>query len=65
MSPSLRGLFLAMLLSMSFDCVLGVASCMNHVATRRVGMVCRLFVMTRLVMLGGFRVVTGGMRKVL
>lgn len=59
------GLFLAVLLSMSFDRVFSVASSMNHVATSGVGMVCRLFMVSSLVMLGGFPMVTRGMRKVL
>ena len=59
------GLFLAVLLSMSFDRVFSVASSMNHVATSGVGMVCRLFMVSSLVMLSGFAMVTRGMRKVL
>ena len=59
------GLFLAVLLSMSFDRVFSVASSMNHVATRGVGMVCRFFMVPSLMMLGGFPMMTRGMRKVL
>jgi len=53
------------LLSMSFDRVFSVASSMNHVATSGVSMVCRLFMVSSLVMLSGFAMVTRGMRKVL
>jgi hypothetical protein len=44
--------------------VFGVASRMNHVASRDVSVVGRLFMVTGLVMLGGLRVVICGMRKV-
>jgi hypothetical protein len=50
---------------MSFDRVFSVASSMNHVATRGVGMVCRFFMVPSLMMLGGFPMMTRGMRKVL
>jgi hypothetical protein len=45
--------------------VFGVASGMNYVASRGMGVVCSLFMVASLVMLGGFRVVTRSMRKVL
>jgi hypothetical protein len=56
-------LFLAVLLGMGLNCLFGVPSGMNHVGPRGVSVVCRLFVMSRVVMLGGFPVVAGGMRK--
>jgi hypothetical protein len=49
---------------MGLNGLLGVPSGMNHVGSRGVRVVCRLFVMSRVVMLGGFPVVAGGMRKV-
>ena len=39
-------------------------SAMNYVAPRGVSVVCRLFVMSGIVVLGGLLVVTGGMLKV-
>jgi hypothetical protein len=59
------GLFLAVLLTVGLRCIFSVASSMNHVAPRGVSMVCRLFVVTSLMMFGGFPVMTRGMREVL
>jgi hypothetical protein len=39
---------------MGLHCVFGVASRMNHMSHRGVSMVCRGFVMSSLVMFGGF-----------
>ena len=50
---------------MRLYCVFGMASRMNHVASCGVSVVCRLFMITGLVMLGGLRVVMCSMRKVL
>ena len=52
-----------MLLRVSLHCLFSMPSGMNHVAPCGVSMVCRLFVMSGVVMLGGFPVVVGGMRK--
>ena len=52
-----------MRLRVSLDCLFSVLSGMNHMAPRGVSVVCRLFVMSGLVMFGGFPVVVGGMRK--
>ena len=57
------GLFLAVLLRVSLHCLFSMPSGMNHVAPCGVSMVCRLFVISGVVMLGGFPVVVGGMRK--
>ena len=57
------GLFLAVLLRVSLHCLFSMPSGMNHVAPCSVSMVCRLFVISGVVMLGGFPVVVGGMRK--
>jgi hypothetical protein len=59
----LAELFLAVLFGVSYHRVFSVSSGVNRVASRGVGMVCRLFVMSGVVMLGRFSVVTGGMRK--
>ena len=48
---------------MGLNCLFSVPSGMNHVGPRGVSVVCRLFVMSRVVMLGGFPVVAGGMRQ--
>jgi hypothetical protein len=58
-------LFLAVLVDVRLRCLFRMASGMNGVAGRRVGVVGRLFVMPGIVMLGGFRMVTGGLREVL
>ena len=52
-----------MLFGVSLHCFFSVSSGMNHVAPRGVSMVCRLFVMSGLVMLGCFPVVASGMRQ--
>jgi hypothetical protein len=57
------GLFLAVLLSMSLHGLFSMPSAMNYVAPRGVSVVCRLFVMSSLVVFGGLLVVTGGMLK--
>jgi hypothetical protein len=53
-----------MLLNVGLHCVLGVTSGMNDMTHREVGMVCRCFMVSGLVMLGGFFVMTCRMRKV-
>ena len=58
------GLFLAVLLTVGLRCIFSVASSMNHVAPRGVSMVCRLFVVSGIVVLGGLLVVVGGMLEV-
>ena len=56
-------LFLAVLFGMSLHCLFSVPSGMNDVAPRGVSVVCRLFVMSGVVMLGRFPVVASGVRK--
>jgi hypothetical protein len=56
-------LFFAVLFGVSLHRFFSVPSGMNHVSPRAVGMVCRLFVMSGLVMLGRFCVVASGMRQ--
>ena len=56
-------LFLAVLLGMSLYCLFSMPSAMNYVAPRGVSVVCRLFVMSGIVVLGGLLVVTRGMLK--
>ena len=53
-------LFLAVLLGMSLRCLFSVPSAVNHMGPRRMSMVCRLLVISGLVMLGRFPVVAGG-----
>jgi len=48
---------------MGLNCLFSVPSGKNHVGPRGVSVVCRLFVMSRVVMLGRFPVVASGMRK--
>jgi hypothetical protein len=54
-------LFLAMLLGMSLHCLFSMPSGMNYVTPRCMSVVCRLFMMSSIVVLGGFLVVVGGM----
>jgi hypothetical protein len=58
-------LFLAVLFGVSLNRFFGVPSGVNNVAPRCVSMVCRLFVMSGLVMLSRFPVVASGMRQML
>jgi hypothetical protein len=51
-----------MLLGMSLGCLFSVPSGVNRVRPGCMSMVCRLLVTPRLVMLGRFSVVSGGMR---
>jgi hypothetical protein len=51
-----------MLLGMSLGCLFSVRSAVNCVRPGCVSMVCRLLVTPGLMMLGRFRVVSGGMR---
>ena len=51
-------------LDMGLHCLFGVASSMNCMAAGRVSMVRRCFMVSNLVMLSGFPVMTGRMRKV-
>jgi hypothetical protein len=55
-------LFLAVLLGVSLRCLLSVPSGVKLVGSRCVCMVCRLLVMSGLVMLGRFAMVPGGVR---
>ena len=57
------GLFLAVLLGMGLHGLFRVPSGMNHVAPRGVSMVCSLFMLAGVVMLGGVPVVAGCMGK--
>jgi hypothetical protein len=67
--PSLLGfmyhqeLFLAVLVGVSHHRVFSVLSCVNYVAPRGVSMVCRLLMMSGVVVLGSFAVVAGCMGK--
>jgi hypothetical protein len=56
-------LFFAVLFGVSLHRLFGVPSSMNHVTPRCVSMVCRLLVMSGLMMLGRFTVVASGMRQ--
>jgi hypothetical protein len=56
-------LFLAMLLGMSLHCLFSMPSGMNYVTPRSVSVVCRLFVMSSIMVLGGFFVVVGVVLK--
>ena len=62
-SNAYLGLFLAVLLDVSLHCLFSVPSGVNHVAPRRVCMVCCLLVVSGIVMLGGFLVVPCGVRE--
>jgi hypothetical protein len=53
------------LIAMSLYGVIRVVSGVNHVTPRGVSMVCRLFMMSGLMMLGGFHMVMRGMGKML
>ena len=55
------GLLLAVLFGMSLHGLFSMPSAMNYVAPRGVSMVCRLFVVSGIVVFGGLLVVTGGM----
>src|SRR5215469_11485913 len=57
-------LFLAVLFGMSLHGLFSMPSAMNYVAPRGVSVVCRLFVMSGIVVLGSLLVVTGSMLKV-
>ena len=52
-----------MLLSMSLHGLFSMPSAKNYVAPRSVSVVCRLFVMSSIMVLGGFFVVVGGVLK--
>jgi len=58
------GLFLAVLFGMSLHGLFSMPSAMNYVASRSVSVVCRLFVTSGIVMLGGLLVMMGGMFEV-
>ena len=58
-------LLLAVLLGVSHRCLFGVRSGVSRMPPRNMGMVSCLLVMSDLVMLGGFRVVSRNMRRVL
>jgi hypothetical protein len=61
--PQACTLFFAVLFGVSHHRVFGVLSSVNHVAPCGVSMVCRLFMMSSVVMFGGFAVVASGMRQ--
>ena len=54
-----------MLLSVSLHCFLGMPTSVNDMRPRGVRMVCRLLVMSTLVMLGRLSMVAGGVREML
>ena len=56
-------LFFSVLFGVSLHGLFGVPSGVNHVAPRRMGVVCCLLVISGLVMLGRFPVVASGMRQ--
>jgi hypothetical protein len=56
-------LFFTVLFGVSLHRLFGVPSGMNHVAPGCVSMVCRVLVMSGLMMLGRFPVVASGMRQ--
>jgi hypothetical protein len=56
-------LFLAVFFGVSLYRLFSVPTGVNHVAPRRMSMVCSLLVTSGLVMLGRFPVVAGGMRQ--
>ena len=58
------GLFLAVLFGMSLHGLFSMPSAMNYVTSRGVSVVCRLFVMSGIVVFGGLLVVMGGMLEV-
>jgi hypothetical protein len=58
-------LFATMLFAMGLHGIIRVGSGTNNVTPCGMSMVCRLFMVSRLMMLGGFRMMTGGVRKVL
>jgi hypothetical protein len=60
----LRGGVAIVLLDMGFHCLFGVAPGMNDVTTRHVSMVCRCFVVSSLMMFGGFVMVVSRVGKV-
>ena len=53
-----------MLFGMSLHGLFSMSSAMNYVAPRGVSVMCRLFVMSGIVVLGGLLVVVGGMLEV-
>jgi hypothetical protein len=57
-------LFFAMLICVSHHSLFGMLRSVNYVAPRSVGMVCRLFVLSGIMMFGGFPVMAGGVRQV-
>ena len=70
MPPSLLGfmcrreLFLAMLICVSHHSLFGMLRGVNYVAPRSVSVVRCLFVLSGVMMFGGFPVVAGGVRQV-
>ena len=54
-------LFLAVLLGMCLHCLFSMPSGMNYVTPGGMSVVCHLFVMSSIMVLGGFLVVVGGM----
>jgi hypothetical protein len=64
-SATLLGTVAIVLLDMGLHCLLGVVSSVNYMARRDVSMMCRGFVASSLVMLGGFLVMRRRMLQVL
>jgi len=64
-SAALLGAVTIVFIDVDLHRLLGVASSMNCMAVRGVSVVCRRFVTTSLMVLGGFRVMTGRMCQVL
>jgi hypothetical protein len=58
------GLFLAVLFGMGLHGLFSMPSAMNYVTSRGVSVVCRLFVMSGIVVFGGLLMVMGGMLEV-
>ena len=58
------GLFLAVLFGMGLHGLFSMPSAMNYVTSRGVSVVCRLFVMSGIVVFGGLLVVMGSMLEV-
>ena len=57
-------LFLAMLICVSHHSLFGVFRGVNYVAPRSVSVVCRLLVLSGVMMFGCFPVMAGGVRQV-
>jgi hypothetical protein len=60
----LLGTGTTVLVNVGLHCLFGVASSVNYMTRRHVGMVCRRFVTSSVVVLGSFLVMMSRMRKV-